>query len=523
MGRVLHTDHSCADIVTHIANEMRKKVVADIIANGHKISVLVDESTTVSGRTVLTVCIRAAVTGSGPLTFFLDMVELSAADAKTIKTALLTCLASHGIDDAYLKKHFICFAADGASTMLGNKSGVATLLLTDFPDLVVWHCSNHRLELAVGDTNKEVTGINSFQSFIDKLYTTYHASPKNKRELKMCAAGLESQLLTIGRIFDVRWVSSSQRTLKAVWASYAALHEHFSAASKDPERDGTTRQKYIGLNKRLTAVGFVNNVGILLDALTELGDLSRELQKRDMTLPRAQKLIDRQIRVLDSMAENAGPYLKEVKEAIAQNRFKGITLGANTKVDIELSQGQFFRSLVANLRSRMETTVASNVGINEEARASNIRKYNNLLASIEVLNKDNWEGTEYDEFYGESEIQFLCHKMGIDPRNCILAFREVRDSSQSKPMPTVPHTLQQLINAVDTYVISTAECERTFSVMNDILSPTRNCLNVDHLSQLVFVKCVGPPLSKFKPEDYVTSWIKKRAQVSRRNTLSHHI
>jgi len=149
---------------------------------------------------------RAAVTGSGPLTFFLDMVELSVADAKTIKLALLTCLASHGIDEAYLKKHFICFAADGASTMLGNKSGVATLLLTDFPNLVVWHCCNHRLELAVGDTITEVAGINNFQSFIDKLYTTYHASPKNKRELKLCAAAVESPLLAIGRIFDVCWV-----------------------------------------------------------------------------------------------------------------------------------------------------------------------------------------------------------------------------------------------------------------------------------------------------------------------------
>jgi hypothetical protein len=510
MGRVLHTDHSCADIVAHIANEMRQKLVADIIANEHKISVLVDESTSVSGLTILTVCMRAAVTGSGPLTFFLDMVELTVANAETIKSVLLTCLALHGFNDAYLKKHFICFAADGASTMLGNKAGVATLLLTDFPDLVVWHCCNHRLELAVGDTIKEVAGINNFQSFIDKLYTTYHASPKNKRELKLCAAAVESQLLVIGRIFDVRWVSSSERTIKAVWASYAALYEHFLAASTDSERDTTTRQKYIGLSKRLTAVGFVNNVGMLLDALTELGDLSRELQKRDMTLARAQKLIDRQIRVLESMAETAGPYLKQAKAAIAERRFKGISLGANTKVDIEISQGQFFRSLVANLRSRMETTSASNVGINEKARASNINKYNNLLASIEVLNKDNWKDKAHDELYGESEMQLLCDRMGFNDENarkCILGFREFRDPS--KPMSTVPQSLQHLFNAVDTYVISTAECERSFSVMNDILTPTRNSLKIDHLSQLVFVKCVGPPLSQFKPRDYVTSWIRK--------------
>jgi len=129
-----------------------------------------------------------------------------------------------------------------------------------------------------------------------------------------------------------------------------------------------------------------------------------------------------------------------------------------------------------------------------------------LLASIEVLNKDNWKGKEQDEFYGESEILLLCDRMDINARNCILGFGEFMNSiSQSKPMSTVPHTVQQLFNAVDTHVISTAECERSFSVMNDILTPTRNSLKIDHLSQLVFVKCVGPPLSKFEPRDYVTS------------------
>ena len=141
------------------------------------------------------------------------------------------------------------------------------------------------------------------------------------------------------------------------------------------------------------------------------------------------------------MADTAGPYLKQAKAAIAERKFKGISLGANTKVDIEISQGQCFRSLVANLRSRLETTAASNVGINEKARAFNIHKYNNLLAGIEVLNKDNWKGKEQDELHGESDIQLLCDRMGINSRNCILGFYEFRNSSQSKPMSTVPHTL----------------------------------------------------------------------------------
>ena len=94
--------------------------------------------------------------------------------------------------------------------------------------------------------------------------------------------------------------------MKAVWTSYAALHRHFSTASIDDTRDASAKAKYTGLLSRLTSKAFVGNLGIMMDALTELADLSRELQKREMTLPRAQKLIDRQIRVLESMAESCG-------------------------------------------------------------------------------------------------------------------------------------------------------------------------------------------------------------------------
>ena len=71
LGRVLHSDRSCADIVSHIGREMRRKLVEDIIHNNSKISVLIDEATSVSGKTVLTVCMRAVVSGSAdPVTFF---------------------------------------------------------------------------------------------------------------------------------------------------------------------------------------------------------------------------------------------------------------------------------------------------------------------------------------------------------------------------------------------------------------------------------------------------------------------
>lgn len=75
--------------------------------------------------------------------------------------------------------------SDGASVMLGVRSGVATRLRARFPHLFIWHCLNHKLELAVGDVIKDITNVNHFSSFMDSIYCVYSQSPKNLRELKV--------------------------------------------------------------------------------------------------------------------------------------------------------------------------------------------------------------------------------------------------------------------------------------------------------------------------------------------------
>lgn len=53
MGRTLHSEKSSANISQHIAAEMRKQVIASILESNSKISILVDESTTISKKSVL--------------------------------------------------------------------------------------------------------------------------------------------------------------------------------------------------------------------------------------------------------------------------------------------------------------------------------------------------------------------------------------------------------------------------------------------------------------------------------------
>ena len=85
--------------------------------------------------------------GLGPVTFVLDIIELSSTTAECSETALLDCLARHGLPVDYLRHHWVGLGTDGASVMTGCKYGLSARLKANFPQLVSWHCFNHRLEV----------------------------------------------------------------------------------------------------------------------------------------------------------------------------------------------------------------------------------------------------------------------------------------------------------------------------------------------------------------------------------------
>lgn len=70
----------------------------------------------------------------------------------------------------------------------------------------------------------------------------------------------------------------------------------------DDKRSSKEKDEYIGLKNTLKSIEFIHKLGILFDALTELSDLSLKLQKRDLSLVAAHKLIEKTIRVLESIA-----------------------------------------------------------------------------------------------------------------------------------------------------------------------------------------------------------------------------
>lgn len=488
LGKILHSRYSATNIINHISNIMRKQLISKIITLNSKLSILIDESTSLSNKTTLVVYLKTYLGGNNPEYVFLDLCELQSQDAEQIEKQLLNTLKSNGLHEKYLQKNWVAIATDGASVMVGKNSGVVTRLREKYPKLFTWHCFNHRLELSVSDTIKDVRGIDHFKCFIDKLYSLYNQSPKHSRALESCCQDLKLQFNKIGRVLSTRWVSSSLRTVRAVWKSFAALHSHFKNSCDDQSNDKNTIAVFIGLKKRLESPEFILDLGIMYDVLQELSMLSNELQSRTITLPKAEQSIKRTIRIIESFKQEPGEYTQIALNAKSKLLFNEIELVPNKKI-VAINQNQFIQSIV----DRMTTRLCSR---------SEDENYQ-LLSDISALDLNNIKaGSSGSIRYGELELRRICRRFDVDEIQAVQGLRAFIENNE-----LLPDNFKPILNTIASLPCSTAECERGFSLMNNIITNLRASLLISNVSSLMFIKSNGPPIEVFNPEMYVRSWL----------------
>ena len=136
-------------------------------------------------------------------------------------------LENGGIDIVFLQRNLVAFCSDGASVMLMKNSGSGIRLKSKFPNLLLWQCLHHQLEVAVGDSTEAVCGFYPTQGLFYKICCCYSYSAKLQRELQKIATELEIEIKKIRKVLDVRWVASSSPVVNALAHNYAALYQHF--------------------------------------------------------------------------------------------------------------------------------------------------------------------------------------------------------------------------------------------------------------------------------------------------------
>ena len=77
--------------------------------------------------------------------YFLGLLPLADASATGLESILTDYLVSIGLTEDVLRKQFVGLYSDGASCMIGQYRGVATLLKAKFLLVESFHCIAHRI------------------------------------------------------------------------------------------------------------------------------------------------------------------------------------------------------------------------------------------------------------------------------------------------------------------------------------------------------------------------------------------
>ena len=106
---------------------------------------------------------------------------------------------------------------DGASDMLGKKSGAATQISNIQPKAVVTHCHCHSLNLSVKETTKESKLLTDVMSVTSEIAALIKYSPKREQQLRSIKLMYEDSANSVSKFSTTRWTvraNSFQRVIE---------------------------------------------------------------------------------------------------------------------------------------------------------------------------------------------------------------------------------------------------------------------------------------------------------------------
>ncbi|XP_059795010.1 E3 SUMO-protein ligase KIAA1586 homolog [Balaenoptera ricei] len=475
----LNTRYSATRIAEHIAEEMKMMLFKNIIEENAKIRIIIDEASTVSKKRTLVIYLQCTVQSTpAPIMLFVALKELASTTAECIFNTLLSTLNDCGFTNEYLKANLIAFCSDGANTVLGRKSGVATKLLENFPEIIIWNCLNHRLHLSLDDSISEIKQVNHFKIFLNKIYSDYHQSNKSQNKLlENVAKDLEIEIVKIGRIMGPRWAACSLQAATAVWCAYPVLYMHFS-------------HSHSGLAKRLSNINFLQDLALMIDILEEFSLLSTALQSSSTNIQKAQKLIKHTIKSLENLKIGSGKHESQIEGLIKSDKFKDIPFNKNNKFNA-LPRNMLLENIIQHMNLRL---------LSDRNHDESIFNYFNLLEP------STWPYEEITSPWitGEKKLFHLCEilKFEIDLND----FQEFVNNNVKSNNVSIPTTVQKAKKIVSTIAVNNAEAERGFNVMNIICTRVRNSLTVGHISDLMTISLLGKELADWDATPFVKSW-----------------
>ena len=267
-----------------ILGEIVREQVLQKVGKTNFFSILCDEACDVSNKEQLISFMQYVDYDSGKADVkFLavdDVLEqFQSANADAILGILTKQIEEAGLD----KRRLAGLATDGSSVMTRRRNGLAVRLREDCKLLLNVHCICHRLALACGDANDQVSYIKTIEKVLLQLRAFFKNSSKQSVSYAKAAVAATSLVIwnkkgkkvvakKLKKACRTRWLST-ELAIKGVFEDFVPLTQALRVY-KETESDSTA----IGLLQQTGNIKFFSAVYLLHEALPALSHLSKAFQ-----------------------------------------------------------------------------------------------------------------------------------------------------------------------------------------------------------------------------------------------------
>lgn len=262
-------------------------------------SIMADEYTDISNKEQLSLCLRWV--NPNELKVYEDFVgfyELQNIESMTIVTAIKDALIRFDLPISKCRGQ----TYDGASNMMGKKSGVATKIQEIEPKALITHCHCHSLNLSIKSTTQNCKLLKDTLDTIREICILVKYSPKRERILGNIQENIETEekSSTLDKLCPTRWTVRAKCYIKLM-TLYDAVYELWDQCLVSGKLNRELKSRISGCQSQMETFSFYFglNLGHRLYSITD--NLSRALQDSKMSAVTGQRLARATLSTFENM------------------------------------------------------------------------------------------------------------------------------------------------------------------------------------------------------------------------------
>lgn len=512
-GNAMYTSPTARDDMLDALFSVVNAETLRLVQQASFVGVMVDETTDVSNLGQMVIHLRCVSAGSIS-TRLGGLCQIAQRDAPSLKVALEEKLAALNLD--WKKCHI---ASDGASVFTGRLNGVSVRLIRDhgMQQSLAIHCVCHREALAAADAVKAVTYLDhTVKPTIAGVYRLFDNSGVKEASLHAFQDQLQLPALKLKEPKDVRWLSY-EAAINVFRKTFPAILLELKH-QQDDQRDAAAKAWV----KRMKTFEFVASLHLLSDALPLLASLSRKFQSATLNFAQLEPALNATITSIELLKEQPGAHYAATDDFLQKLR----TDDAATDIIIPVTEAKR-QAFDRNVRKRYLQALIDCLRQRFPAMP--------IISALGILDTRNFPARNEVPAYGNDKLDLLLTRLAapdMEDRAVKIDADEARSEwlrlkaailthpnlMASKGVPQIVKILVEqhagdfpnICSLADwglAICLSTAECERDFSLLKLVKTARRNNLSTATLEKLMAIKLDAGSVDNYPFEAAMTRWL----------------